>query len=83
MKLILLSLLFCSCASTSVYENGKPVLKTQMNARRVVYRSPAGSYLEVEEMDHSTPTRAGGSVIGTAGSAAIGIIAAGGGGVGL
>lgn len=66
----MLSLLFGACASTSVSENGRTVFRTQMNCAYMEYRSPAGSRLVVHGMNHSTPTRAGGSVIGTAATGA-------------
>ncbi len=67
---VFLALPFCSCAGTRVSENGKTVFYTQMNCAYMEYRSPAGSRLIVHGMNHSTPTRAGGSVIGTAATGA-------------
>jgi hypothetical protein len=73
--LLILCLATVGCAHTEVRENGATVFKTQMNAKRLTYRSPAGSYLSVEGMNHSTPTRAGGSVLGTGLTGAGGILA--------
>ena len=49
------------CAQTRVMENGKTVFATQCNAQHLVYRSPAGSYLEITGMDHSSATTAQGN----------------------
>lgn len=48
------------CAQTKVREGGKTVFSTQANADELEYRSPAGSYLHIRGLDHSTPTLAGG-----------------------
>jgi len=78
MKAILLgiSIFITGCASTTVSENGKQVFRTQANASRLVYRSPAGSYLEVEGLNHSIPTRAGISGVSAAGTAITGVAGA-------
>jgi len=63
-----------ACAYTRVAEGGKTVFITQANATEVEFRSANGSYLHMRGVNHSTPTRAGGSVVGTAfsGAAALG-----------
>lgn len=66
-------LLLCSC-STTISENGKPVLRTYANMTGVEFRTPAGTYLRADRIDHSTPTRAAGSVVGTAATGVTGII---------
>lgn len=63
------------CASTTVYKDGEPVFFTQSNARVVDFRNGDVS-LHIEGLNHSTPTRAGGSVIGTATAGALPIITA-------
>lgn len=74
--LFLLTVLFGACASTEVRENGRVVFKTQMNCAYMEYQSPSRSRLIVHGMNHSTPTRAGGSVIGTIGTAVTGVAGA-------
>lgn len=49
--LLLISLFLCSC--TTVKENGKTVFLTGANAGHLVYRSPAGSFLEIDKLDHA------------------------------
>lgn len=74
-QLLLLPFLFCiGCAQTSVYKNGQRVFATQANASLVVFHQ-GDTDLRIEGLNHSTPTRAGGSVIGTAGTAAAGVAA--------
>lgn len=51
MKLLLIALLLPAC--TTVRENGKTVFLTGANAGHLVYRSPAGSYLEIDKLDHA------------------------------
>lgn len=69
------AMLLTSCAQTQVYRNGQCVFKTQANASLVVFHQ-ADTDLRIEGMNHSTPTRAGGSVIGTAATGATGIATA-------
>lgn len=76
MKKLFLCFLFVGCAQTQVREAGKVVFTTQMNCASMSYRSAAGSTLTVTGMNHSTPTRAGGSVIGTTGTALVGVATA-------
>lgn len=74
---ILAGLLCSGCAFTRVKENGQEVFYTQANAKHLIVRTARGSTLEIDGLNHSTPTRAGGSVAGTIGSAAVsGITAA-------
>ncbi len=78
MKYLLAALLafaLTACASTTVYRNGKRVLNTQANASLLVFHQ-GDTDLRIEGLNHSTPTRAGGSVIGTAGTALTGIVTA-------
>ncbi len=69
------AILLVGCAQTSVYRNGKCVLRTQANAKLVVFHQ-GDTDLRIEGLNHSTPTRAGGSVIGTAATGATGIATA-------
>ncbi len=67
MKLTLLLLCVfaaAGCAQTRVFENGKTVFATQANAQHLVYKSPAGSYLEITGLDHSNATLAQGTAAG-------------------
>lgn len=75
----LLVLSLTGCVQTRVMENGHTVFATQCNAQHLVYKSPAGSYLEITGLDHSTATTAQGNaasqVIG-AGSGFVGAVGA-------
>lgn len=52
------------CARSTFYNGKDPILKTQANITGLSITK--GDYaLHVDRIDHSTPTRAGGSVIGT------------------
>lgn len=42
-----------SVGCTTVKENGKTVFLTGANAGHLVYRSPAGSFLEIDKLDHA------------------------------
>lgn len=71
-----LALVLSSCAHTIVRKNGRVILDTQANARLLVFKQ-GDTYLYIDGLNHSTPTRAGGSVVGTAGTAIVsGITAA-------
>lgn len=76
MKRILLALIIAaalpSCAQTTVYRNGQPILKTQANAKLLVFQQ-GNTYLRIEGLNHSIATRAGGAVIGTGLSGVAGI----------
>lgn len=75
MKTLLLlgiSIGLAGCAQTTVFRNGQPILKTQANAKLLVFQR-GDTYLRIEGLNHSTPTRAGGSVIGTGLSGVAGI----------
>lgn len=71
----LLVLAFTGCANTVVKRDGKVVLWTQANASTLEFHSGDTS-LKMTMMNHSTPTRAGGSVIGTTATGATGVITA-------
>lgn len=73
--LLILCLLIVGCAQTTVYRNGQPILKTQANAKLLVFRQ-GDTFLRIEGLNHSTPTRAGGSVLGTGLSGAAGVATA-------
>lgn len=74
--LLILCLFGAGCASTTVYRNGQPILKTQANAKSLVFRQ-GDTYLRIDGLDHAGPTRAGGSVAGTIGTSIVsGITAA-------
>lgn len=75
LKFIPLFIILTSCAQTSVYRNGQCVFRTQANASLVVFHQ-ADTDLRIEGLNHSTPTRAGGSVIGTTGTALVGVATA-------
>lgn len=78
MKTVLLITLcapWIGCASTTIYRSGKPILRIQGDATNLTYRN-GGIYFHADKLNHSEPTRAGGSVIGTAGTAATGIVTA-------
>jgi hypothetical protein len=73
--LALIAILFSGCASTSVFKNGQKILFTQANANSLEFRQ-GDTFLKIEGLNHSTPTRAGGSVIGTTGTALTGVAGA-------
>lgn len=75
MKRLLLCFFLTGCAQTQVFRNGKCVFKTQANASLVVFHQ-ADTDLRIEGMNHSIPTRAGGSVVGTAATGAASIATA-------
>lgn len=60
----LICLLLCSCASTKVYRNGLLVLNTQADASNFEFIQ-GDTQLRATRLNHSGPTRAGGSVLGT------------------
>lgn len=74
--LALLAVAFLSgCASTNVYRGGRKILSTQADAAQLEFRD-GNTSLKVVGLNHSTPTRAGGSVVGTAGTAVGGVATA-------
>lgn len=76
MKLLAALAILCSgCASTVVYRDGQPILKTQANAALVVFRQ-GDTELRIERLDHAVATRAGGATVGTAATGVTGIITA-------
>lgn len=64
--------LLSGCASTKFYHNGQLVLDTQANIIGLVVSSDGA--LSAAKIDHSTATRAGGSVVGTATAGALPIV---------
>jgi hypothetical protein len=61
-KLLLLSLfcaLLCSCASTTLMANGKPILRIQADAQNVTYTGNGVSF-HADSLQHSNATVAGG-----------------------
>jgi len=66
MKFIFVCLLFTGCAFTEVSDpkTGKRVFYTQADATNITYTGPGYSF-HADRLNHSTPTRAGGSVAGT------------------
>lgn len=72
--LILFTLIFTSC-STTVYRDGRPILKTYANATGFHFQDGSTS-LSADKLDHSSPTRAAGSIVGTGLSGVAGVIAA-------
>lgn len=69
-----LAIMLNGCASTTIRNSaGVAVLHTQANMRNVAFRSGDTSFT-ADVVDHATATRAGGSLIGTAGAAAAGVI---------
>ncbi len=62
-KLILASLALFSSACTMVRENGKTVFATGANASHLVYRSPAGSFLEIDKLDHAIIIQKAGAAV--------------------
>lgn len=75
MKPSILALLACfvfgACAQTTFYRNGQRVAHFQGDMRGMTFRSSSDGTIEwiATAVSHSTATRAGGSVVGTAGTA--------------
>lgn len=69
LALAFLVLMCYGCASTKVnYPNGKTAFSTQANAEDISFTAGAGATavaFHAAKLNHSTPTRAGGSVVGT------------------
>lgn len=73
MKLLLLLPLFlCSCAGT--YVSGACMF-TQANATNIEWHGGTNPWFKAKILNHSIPTRAGGSVIGTSLMGAAGLMA--------
>lgn len=76
-KLILASLFLCGCASTTFYENGKPIMKMQGDATNVTFHSDT-IHFHADVLNHSMPTLSGGQaaaqVVGATGTVA-GVVA--------
>ncbi len=73
-RLVLLCLLMSSCSTTLYHPNGKPKFRTYGDSASIAYQDKTTT-LQVTGLDHSTPTRSAGSVVGTGltGAAALGI----------
>lgn len=73
MKLILAisCLLMSACTSSTFYSKGVKVAHIQADLDAVTFKSHSDGSIEFSaaRMNHSLPTRAGGSVVGTAGAA--------------
>lgn len=78
LPLILLLTAFLPGCQTTVYRDGKPILRTQANAKRVEFHQDAkgATSLVIDGLNHSVPTRAGGSVAGTVGTSIVSGISA-------
>jgi hypothetical protein len=61
----LVNLLLCSCASTRIYENGQLIAVIQGDAQNVTIKT-AHTQFHADVLMHSTATRAGGEIVGTA-----------------
>lgn len=70
---VLFPFLLCSCAGT--YADSQRVY-TQANVERLEWHGRGGASLVLVKADHSTPTRAGGSFIGTAATGVAGVATA-------
>jgi hypothetical protein len=66
-------LLFTGCAHTTIYEDGKPIMKTQADATNITLRT-SRTYFHADKLDHSTPTLAQGEAAAKKLGAAEGII---------
>lgn len=76
---VLFAVMLAGCSHTTFYDRGQPIVKTQANIRGFDYKTPTLA-IHVDEINHSTPTLAGGKAIGGAatafGSAATGLATA-------
>lgn len=73
-----LCLMLTGCATTTVYDRaGRPAFSTQADIAGLRYRSPDGSVIEADSVNHSRATIAGGQSAAIIGSgvakAAVGI----------
>jgi hypothetical protein len=76
--LLFLAVLLLTGCSTTVYgPAGQPQFRTYANAKNLTFTGP-GTSLHADDLNHSTPTRAAGSLVGTAASGVTGIITAAG-----
>jgi hypothetical protein len=57
-RLLAAALLMCGCASTTVYENGQPVFRTQGDVANLTF-STRSTTLRVGSVSHSSATLAG------------------------
>lgn len=74
----LLALLLLTSCSTTLYSNsGKPLMRSYADTQRLHYaNTQQGITFDMDAVSHSRPTRAAGSVVGTASSGLASIIAA-------
>jgi hypothetical protein len=73
MKALLLCLLLTGCQTVVYGPDGKRQFATGANAKNLTFTGP-GTYLHADDLNHSTPTRAAGAVIGNAATGIGGII---------
>jgi hypothetical protein len=76
----IVALCLCSCASTTISENGQKVMTMQSNATNVTLQTPSGTFFHADVIDNSSATLAGAhaaSQIVTAGAGAAGTIMTG------
>lgn len=76
--LLLLCLPLCACGTTVKSRNGTTLLRHSADSRRIAYTYSGGGEritLDIDDHEPSKTIRAGGSVIGTAGSAITGVAA--------
>lgn len=79
MKTLALILALCAApgCSTVVYgPDDKPQMRTYANARNLTFTGP-GTSLHADTLNHSTPTRAAGSIVSTLGADAVAAIVPG------
>lgn len=77
--LALLALLFTGCATSSFYSHGRKFadIRADLTDVSIHYAADGSIDFRATRMNHSVPTRAAGSVLGTAGTALSGAITAG------
>ena len=72
--LLLIALLFCSCAETRIYEDGRLVCVVRSDATNVTLRTYKGGYFHADTLNQSEPIKAYGgevaSIVGSLGTAA-------------
>lgn len=73
--LVLICIPFGACSTVIKGPNGKTRMRTYANARYMHYKDE-NCEMTIHGMNHSTPTRATGSVIGTTGSAGTSLVTA-------
>lgn len=75
MKYLLIALSLSGCATHLNYPNGKRAVAIYSNATNIDFEG-GGIKFHADKLDNSTPTRAGGSVIGTTEAGLVPLIAA-------